>query len=916
MALPESLYALSQSRASSPSTSKNASARSSPHISTASATSVLHSLDPILSSYSKLYNQLSSTRSSPDSSPKAAHRALKRAKGKEKGKGKERDVGNTSSFAKRGTWCVGRGWDRGKVEVRRPCCSAQRELCQVPQAAPTIVTPIEPSVQASEPLPRRPSPTPTPKRQERTSVHELLVERKVPDRKPGLQSTLEGMVSEFQNSISSSPYSFGGGGEREGRVGKKEKARGSKRSRSPLKLPRETIKRSHSPIPPSHPRTSRDDAQLQARRGSSMEVQKEPCVEAKQDSAKSLRLYFRFSLIPSTLILCFSLTLLVYRFSTLPTSPLPPSFLAFCSLFVFLISIVRLTPDSYLMVPFTDERGYRSAKLADDGSMFSFAMPILLAGGCYWDTFRDRTPPLPGLSTLPEIWLAQGFASTTQDHVHFSLTLAFQISLASFFLLPSVISRSNTRRWFGANTLSIGISALVGALLWAMGEHTWRLFHVRPWEAALSSFVYQSSHYMISRLARRGFTLGELSIVSGTGNALFIEFIRLSISRWYFPRGHPHIPSLFRNPTALVSFQHMLIPGSFFIGFCLAPMLIMSRHLGQQRSYRLKSTPSERERMRKLFAAGVYLGLVLIVFLVLGLWEGWILGRGISLLRPWAWVLKWVFLGSDGAERDGERGGIGWTRWKRIMLVYYWAAVVILAVGGWQSKFAKMKKMRRAGVGVNASTSKDGEGKDALERRGHVSLNLRRKFFHALAVALFAPGIVVDPAFTSLAFSLAFSIFTFAEYARYFALYPIGGAMHVFFAEFVDAKDAGPVIMSHFFLLTGCGGALWLEGNGIKQYTGLLVLGVGDALASIVGRKIGRLRWPGTSKTVEGTIAFVLSVHFVALLIRFFGLVEYFSATKYLLAVVLAGLLEATSNQNDNIVIPIYMWATLSLLDV
>lgn len=86
--------------------------------------------------------------------------------------------------------------------------------------------------------------------------------------------------------------------------------------------------------------------------------------------------------------------------------------------------------------------------------------------------------------------------------------------------------------------------------------------------------------------------------------------------------------------------------------------------------------------------------------------------------------------------------------------------------------------------------------------------------------------------FTSLAFSLAFAIFTFSEYARYFALYPIGAPLHIFFSEFVDGKDSGPVILSHFYLLTGCAGGLWLEGNGIKRFTGVLVLGVADALVS------------------------------------------------------------------------------------
>lgn len=77
---------------------------------------------------------------------------------------------------------------------------------------------------------------------------------------------------------------------------------------------------------------------------------------------------------------------------------------------------------------------------------------------------------------------------------------------------------------------------------------------------------------------------------------------------------------------------------------------------------------------------------------------------------------------------------------------------------------------------------------------------------------------------------MAFALFTFAEYARYFALYPIGAPLHIFFTEFVDSKDGGPVIVSHFYLLTGCAGGLWLEGQQINRFTGVLVLGVGDSL--------------------------------------------------------------------------------------
>jgi dolichol kinase len=195
-------------------------------------------------------------------------------------------------------------------------------------------------------------------------------------------------------------------------------------------------------------------------------------------------------------------------------------------------------------------------------------------------------------------------------------------------------------------------------------------------------------------------------------------------------------------------------------------------------------------------------------------------------------------------------------------------------------------------------------------------------------------------------------------------LYPIGGPLHIFFTEFIDSKDGGPVILSHFYLLTGCAGGLWLEGRGINRFTGVLVLGIGDSLvsflsllsqyirtradraiymrqASIVGKLVGRVRWPGTNKTVEGTAAFVVSIMLGAWLLRLVGLVPYFSVSRlsppafasysrvaltrslpaiqlgrYFIAVILSALFEAASSQNDNLVIPIYLWSVVALFDV
>ncbi|KAI0833279.1 hypothetical protein BC628DRAFT_1308080 [Trametes gibbosa] len=194
-----------------------------------------------------------------------------------------------------------------------------------------------------------------------------------------------------------------------------------------------------------------------------------------------------------------------------------------------------------------------------------------------------------------------------------------------------------------------------------------------------------------------------------------------------------------------------------------------------------------------------------------------------------------------------------------------------------------------------------------------LSVNARRKFFHALAVVMFVPGIAVDPAFTHLAFSAAFALFTFTEYVRYFALYPLGAAVHLFMNEFLDSKDGGTAILSHFYLLTGCANSVWFEGpSRLLQFTGTLVLGVGDALASVVGKRLGRHRWfAANPKTVEGSAAFVASVCLCAWLLRVLGVVEHFSVGRYAVVGTLAAGLEAFSVQNDNVTLPLYMWAML-----
>jgi dolichol kinase len=152
--------------------------------------------------------------------------------------------------------------------------------------------------------------------------------------------------------------------------------------------------------------------------------------------------------------------------------------------------------------------------------------------------------------------------------------------------------------------------------------------------------------------------------------------------------------------------------------------------------------------------------------------------------------------------------------------------------------------------------------------------------------------------------------------------------------EFLDQKDSGTAVLSHFYLLTGCAGSVWLETpTRLHHFTGILIVGIGDALASIVGKRIGIHRWsPSTSKSLEGSTGFTVSVVMSAWVLRLCGFVEPFGVgcwvcfrqstesmlqtLRYVAVVALSAVLEALSDQNDNLTLPLFMWSVLVLSDV
>ncbi|KAI6133531.1 Fph type histidine kinase [Pisolithus croceorrhizus] len=604
----------------------------------------------------------------------------------------------------------------------------------------------------------------------------------------------------------------------------------------------------------------------------------------------------------------------------------------------------------------------------DDGASTGLLMPPLIAVAFLLSAVRKVASPEAGL--LPPGWLIEAPRVLTTGRSSLSALEALILSrrtlvdyavLCSFILVVQILASS----WYEARyrrrrsvpegergsvprsemrrTWLYSAFALVFTLILLVIRFFLAQYHIAIWqnisysEIMLGSVFYQFSLYIALRMAHGGFTLGELALVGFGGLSIGTELLALTRTK-IWPKTTPFIKT-YRLPNPLLIFQIALIGGSLLTGFLLSPLLFLSRHIAQRPVRRLRF-PQEKPKHRRALAAGFYFGTVVIVGGLIGSWTWWNLGRR----DPWLWAILWIL--------EGKK------KWTRPLLLAYWALLGSISVAGWNRQLSRSRKYRPRTtsvhpgesviqvVPVNATQSqKVTEGVPPGSPTGALGLtfpqlpngtqvatdlldaadkhvptlgvNARRKFFHGLAVAMFLPGVAVDPAFTHLSFSAAFALFIFAEYVRYFAVYPFGAAVHLFMNEFLDQKDSGTAILSHFYLLMGCAGAVWLEGpSQLDQYTGILALGVGDAMASIIGKRIGRYRWfAGSPKTVEGSMAFVFSLVLCAWCLRLFGLVDDFSMSRYAAVVTLVSVLEGFTDQNDNLTLPLYMWSMLVVVD-
>lgn len=228
-----------------------------------------------------------------------------------------------------------------------------------------------------------------------------------------------------------------------------------------------------------------------------------------------------------------------------------------------------------------------------------------------------------------------------------------------------------------------------------------------------------------------------------------------------------------------------------------------------------------------------------------------------------------------------------------------------------------------------------------------VEVDTRRKVFHGTMVAMLLPTIYIDPCFVALALSLVLAIFLLLDLIRASQLPPLSRPIATFLTPYVDGRDLrGPVVVSHIFLLIGCAIPLWLSlaavdrtgeepwadwdvaSRDVSMVAGVVCVGMGDAAASLIGRRYGRRKWPWAGgKSLEGSLAFAVAVTIGLVFARIWLYIGWgdvnarsksgvemaidaaLTVSKAALCAAGASLNEAVlTGGNDNVIVPVVLW--------
>jgi dolichol kinase/preprotein translocase subunit SecG len=257
------------------------------------------------------------------------------------------------------------------------------------------------------------------------------------------------------------------------------------------------------------------------------------------------------------------------------------------------------------------------------------------------------------------------------------------------------------------------------------------------------------------------------------------------------------------------------------------------------------------------------------------------------------------------------------------------------------------------------------------KERMTILIVVARKYFHFIALLLFGLPTYYSPSMMYLSYAIATALLIFMERLKFDYFRALSSStlrtgiatcndkdqpiekrlvgqqqrqssfisLDEFFQTFFDEKDLGAkeggFVVTHIALIVGCAIPLWFQHHYLSMnnnssslpsslihilmpYLGIITLGAGDAVGAIYGSFYGKMRWPESKRSVEGSIAMLLSMLVsVYILFGLLGVVDYTSSKmigSVLLILVPVVMLEAVTSQIDNFCLPLFAVILCSLI--
>ncbi|GAA48993.1 Dolichol kinase [Clonorchis sinensis] len=202
-----------------------------------------------------------------------------------------------------------------------------------------------------------------------------------------------------------------------------------------------------------------------------------------------------------------------------------------------------------------------------------------------------------------------------------------------------------------------------------------------------------------------------------------------------------------------------------------------------------------------------------------------------------------------------------------------------------------------------------------------------RKVFHFNAGLVFALGLQFAPRLLSSCAACLLIAFGLFEWIRRRGPAPVAICFSNLVNPFRDERDSGALVFTPIALLLGLAIPVWWPDPVQPQLTvnigrlcpnlkvspsmwaGVLSISVGDSMAALFGRPWGRTRWPYSHRTFVGSFASLVSQYVCWLLIAH---LHSWPVKSGLVPIVLGVLVEAYTEQIDNLVVPLVVMSAFA----